>query len=139
MDRTLQLASQFTEDVLATQDSLCERSSCRAIIKTGQQRHYIANQIAGHSGKYVCANCYQHYRNNPSTTISMSIYLSQSLLSNLVPSNKESIQRPSTLPLNAQAPLPFDRSQFVDAARIREGVNTSQRGLGTSYVYSLTL
>lgn len=52
-------AVDFTEDILATRASPCDR--CGQIIPIGQPRHYVRSKISGRQGKFVCALCLDIY------------------------------------------------------------------------------
>jgi hypothetical protein len=62
------IASQFTEEIYATQAAVCERVSCSKHIHVGDRRHYVGN-LSGSMGKWVCGNCYDRYAQGPSTVI----------------------------------------------------------------------
>lgn len=63
------VATQFTEDVLATQMVPCDRPSCQVIIQPGQPRLYMANQNESGNGRYLCAKCHEYYMQKPATSI----------------------------------------------------------------------
>jgi hypothetical protein len=63
------LASQFTEDVFAKEDLICERSACAAKILKGDPCFYIATIIIGQCGCFVCAACHRHYRGKAATSM----------------------------------------------------------------------
>lgn len=63
------IASQFTEDVIATRVSTCERLKCGKMIKIGEPRHFIGNQDHTLPGKFVCGGCYEYYKRSSSTTL----------------------------------------------------------------------
>ena len=61
------LATQFTEDVFATEDSVCQRTSCQAPILRGQPRHYVRSINDARRGKYYCGKCFERIQNSLST------------------------------------------------------------------------
>lgn len=64
-----QLASQYTEDSVATEASCCQRPSCSTIIQPGEPRLYVAPQgQSNQPGRYVCGPCMKHYLEKPSAT-----------------------------------------------------------------------
>ncbi|KAF8058002.1 hypothetical protein FPV67DRAFT_1676774 [Lyophyllum atratum] len=105
MSQREELASQFTEDILAKRVYNCDRQSCDARINIGEPRHYIASQDPNQSGWYVCAACYQHYRS--SRNLSMTI---RKLPATFVPKVQDD-----------------SRKGAVDFTEIRDRVNESQR------------
>ena len=65
----LQIASQYTEDSVASKESPCERPSCNTVIQPGEPRLYVAGQgRSDQPGRYVCGPCMKHYLNKASTT-----------------------------------------------------------------------
>lgn len=65
----LQLATEFTQDSIATVASPCERPSCSVIIQPGENRFYYG--AAGRSdlpGRFFCQSCNKHYLDKRSTT-----------------------------------------------------------------------
>ncbi|KIK37537.1 hypothetical protein CY34DRAFT_15633 [Suillus luteus UH-Slu-Lm8-n1] len=64
-----ELASQFTEDVFAKEDLICERSACAAKILKGDPCFYIATIVVGQRGRFVCATCHRHYRGKAATSV----------------------------------------------------------------------
>ncbi|KAG1740217.1 uncharacterized protein EDB91DRAFT_1248542 [Suillus paluster] len=62
------LVSQFTEDVYATEDRICERPSCGIQIRAGEPCLYIATINPGQVGWHVCAACYARYENKRATS-----------------------------------------------------------------------
>lgn len=65
----LQLATEFTQDSVATVESPCERPSCSTIIQPGENRFYYGPEGRPDlPGRYVCQSCNKHYLNKKSTT-----------------------------------------------------------------------
>jgi len=62
-------AVQYTSQMVAIEDSHCERSSCRKLIQKGQPRLYVRNHIEGNSGRYVCEGCFAVYSARSKTTV----------------------------------------------------------------------
>jgi len=54
-------AVQYTSQMVAIEDSHCQRSTCQRLIQKGQPRLYVRNHIEGNSGRYVCEACYAVY------------------------------------------------------------------------------
>ncbi|KAG1773283.1 hypothetical protein EV702DRAFT_583738 [Suillus placidus] len=63
------LVSQFTEDVFAKEDLICERSACAARILKGDPCFYIATIVIGQRGRFVCAACHRHYQGKAATSM----------------------------------------------------------------------
>jgi hypothetical protein len=63
-----ELVSQFTEDAFAAADRICERPSCRSIIKAGEPCLYVATIEPGQPGRKVCAACYARYEMKAATS-----------------------------------------------------------------------
>ncbi|KAG1726456.1 hypothetical protein EDB19DRAFT_1944811 [Suillus lakei] len=64
-----ELASQFTEDVFAKEDLICECSACAAKILKGDPCFYIATIVIGQHGRFVCATCHRHYQGKAATSM----------------------------------------------------------------------
>ncbi|KAF8120086.1 hypothetical protein EV363DRAFT_1481757, partial [Boletus edulis] len=63
----MSLATQFTEDVYAAEDTFCQRSRCQAKILRGEPRHYVRLISDPSQGKYYCSACFQRVQQSPST------------------------------------------------------------------------
>ncbi|KAG1869626.1 hypothetical protein F4604DRAFT_1927030 [Suillus subluteus] len=64
-----ELVSQFTEDVFANEDHICECSTCAAKIRKGEPCFYIATIVVGQRGCFVCGPCHRHYQGKRATSI----------------------------------------------------------------------
>jgi hypothetical protein len=64
-----ELVSQFTEDVFANKDRICERSACAAKIRKGEPCFYIATIVVGQRGRFVCGACHRHYEGKRATSV----------------------------------------------------------------------
>ncbi|KAG1730901.1 hypothetical protein EDB19DRAFT_2010419 [Suillus lakei] len=64
-----ELISQFTEDVLAAEDHVCECPVCRARIAKGDPCFYVGTVDPGKPGRYVCGPCHAHYLRMPATSV----------------------------------------------------------------------
>lgn len=65
----LQIASQFTEDCIATGVSPCERLECTTVIQPGEKHFYVApHGRPDRPGKHICEPCMVYYMKKPSTT-----------------------------------------------------------------------
>ncbi|KAG2751398.1 hypothetical protein P692DRAFT_20727424 [Suillus brevipes Sb2] len=71
-----ELISQFTEDVFAAEDRVCERPVCRARIAKGDPCFYVGTVDPGKPGRYVCGPCHAHYLTMPATSVRPSGMLS---------------------------------------------------------------
>lgn len=60
------LVSEFTRDPVAERDSVCQQTSCQAIISKGQPYIYVGRKN-GKPGCYFCASCCQCYQAQPNT------------------------------------------------------------------------
>lgn len=69
MAGTQELATQFTEDVLANEDRICQRPACAAKICKGEPCLYIATVILGQPGRFVCKQCHQYYQHKVATEV----------------------------------------------------------------------
>ncbi|KAG2150989.1 uncharacterized protein EDB93DRAFT_1276702 [Suillus bovinus] len=94
-----ELASQFTEDVFAKEDLICERSACAAKILKGDPCFYIATIVIGQRGRFVCATCHRHYQGKAATSM------------------RPTAQRP-----NPQRPNPQGNAQVI-----RQNINAAWR------------
>jgi len=61
-------AVQYTSQMVAIEDSHCQRSTCQRLIQKGQPQLYVRNHIEGNSGRYVCEACYAVYVVRSKTT-----------------------------------------------------------------------
>lgn len=116
------IEAQFTEDTIATQPSICQRPRCEApTINVGERRHYIAN-VTGSVGRFVCGNCYDYYKRQPSTAISVyPIYFYRIIcitIKILLGTAQPTLQRSGPGVSDAQL-----RNQAVNVQGIRQGVN----------------
>lgn len=59
-----QVFANFTENAIATQAVICERTSCSKTIAPGDVRYYIRNAEDKENlpGKWVCEPCFHYYR-----------------------------------------------------------------------------
>ncbi|KDR77553.1 hypothetical protein GALMADRAFT_138644 [Galerina marginata CBS 339.88] len=65
----LHITTQFTEDCIATQASVCERPACSKPIQAGQQHFYFGpDENSNRPGRYICEPCMSYYLKKPSTT-----------------------------------------------------------------------
>lgn len=65
----LQIASQFTDNSVATTASECQRDICKTIIQPGEARFYVADHgNPDRPGRYICGPCMQHYMTKLATT-----------------------------------------------------------------------
>ncbi|KAG1808361.1 hypothetical protein EV424DRAFT_1543509 [Suillus variegatus] len=99
-----ELASQFTEDVFAKEDLICERSACAAKILKGDPCFYIATIVIGQRGRFVCATCHQHYQGKAATSM------------------RPTAQRPNPQRPNPQHPNPQGNAQVI-----RQNINAAWR------------
>jgi hypothetical protein len=67
-----QVHAEFTQHIVATQDTECERPTCEdAIIPAGQNRFYV-KPLKGDltiPGRWVCKKGFIHYRSQKNTVI----------------------------------------------------------------------
>ena len=62
-------AVQYTSQMVAIEDSHCQRSTCQKLIQKGEPRLYVRNHIEGNSRRYVCKACYEVYVARSKTTV----------------------------------------------------------------------
>ena len=64
------LVAQFTEDVYATEDRLCQRGDCEnPRIRKGDRIYCVGTYDPTHPGQLVCGGCREHYRRMASITV----------------------------------------------------------------------
>lgn len=64
----MEFHAEFTENTQATKATPCQRPSCDVIIEPGKDRFYIHNkERPDQPGRYVCTQCFRHYRGLPTT------------------------------------------------------------------------
>lgn len=95
-----ELISQFTEDVFAAEDRVCEHPVCRARIAKGDPCFYVGTVDPGKPGRYVCGPCHSHYLTMPATSVR---------------------------PTGRSVPQPQLSHTFPDPRMIRQTVNAAQR------------
>lgn len=95
--------AEFTQHVLATQDTPCDRATCEdGTIPAGENRFYVkAKGDPTIPGRWVCRKCFARYRNQKGTVIKT--------VAGTTPTTQKSA-----------GPIP-------DAKVIRQNVNESQR------------
>ncbi|KAF8834423.1 hypothetical protein BDN67DRAFT_985328 [Paxillus ammoniavirescens] len=63
------LITQFTEDVFAKEDRVCQRLSCQVRIQMGEPCHYVMGHDVTQPGKYMCGTCFLWYWHKPATAV----------------------------------------------------------------------
>ncbi|KAF4618216.1 hypothetical protein D9613_011571 [Agrocybe pediades] len=115
-------STQFTENMLATSPSPCER--CKVVINPGEPRLYIAPQGRPDlPGKYVCKKCFDYYCSKPSTT------LARGTQSHTTTGNASTLPAPTPLP-NPMQTIAYSSKGAPTEVRVesvRRLVNQSQR------------
>ncbi|KAL4064826.1 hypothetical protein V8B97DRAFT_2025927 [Scleroderma yunnanense] len=63
------IVTQFTEDIFAREDRICQQSRCQAPIQKGDPCHYVAAYDPAQPGKFVCGACYRLQNTNMSLVL----------------------------------------------------------------------
>ena len=65
----MELVAHFTEDAVAENDTICQRSACGTFIPKGAPCFYIATDNPSKAGRFVCKSCFDWYSKKPTTTV----------------------------------------------------------------------